>query len=111
MNSWVLLADAAQPASFLAFRLGLTYLAHSLLWVTATALLLWAQRWSSAARHSLWKAALFGPLFSAVLACAIPESLERAPGRVPALARELALTEPSLEITQPKASGALTGLC
>jgi beta-lactamase regulating signal transducer with metallopeptidase domain len=108
MTSWVLLGFAAQPAAVLAFRLALTYLAHSLLWAGATALLLCAQRGSSATRHFFWKAALFGPLLSAVLACAVTARLERAPGGVPAFVRQLALTQPSPEITRPNASGALT---
>lgn len=53
-------------ASFLA--LGLTYLAHSVVWTAAVALLACSKALPAATRASLWKAALFGPLFSAWLA-------------------------------------------
>jgi beta-lactamase regulating signal transducer with metallopeptidase domain len=48
--------------------LGLTYLAHSVVWAAAVALLACSNALSAATRPSCWKAALFGPLLSAWLA-------------------------------------------
>jgi beta-lactamase regulating signal transducer with metallopeptidase domain len=48
--------------------LGVTYLAHSVVWAAAVALLACSKALSAATRSSYWKAALFGPLLSAWLA-------------------------------------------
>jgi beta-lactamase regulating signal transducer with metallopeptidase domain len=48
--------------------LGLTYLAHSVVWAAAVALLACSKALSTATRPSYWKAAVFGPLLSAWLA-------------------------------------------
>lgn len=62
-------AELGTSASALA--LAFTYVAHSVLWAAAVALLVWSKTLSSATRHACWKAALFGPLFSASLATAV----------------------------------------
>lgn len=63
--------------------LSLTYMAHAAVWAAAASLGAGWTRLSFAARHGYWKAALFGPLPSAALACfwssAAPRS-ETAPG-------------------------------
>jgi beta-lactamase regulating signal transducer with metallopeptidase domain len=46
----------------------LTYVAHAVVWAAVVALLASSKALSSATRHACWKAALFGPLLSALLA-------------------------------------------
>lgn len=56
--------------------LALTYLVHSAIWAGAVALLVRTTRLAAAAQHSLWKAALLGPILSASLAAAAPSGFE-----------------------------------
>jgi len=63
--------------------LTITYLAHSVLWSLAAALLVQRRALSSAARHLCWKMALFGPFLSALLASAAAVRVERAVGADP----------------------------
>jgi bla regulator protein blaR1 len=91
--------------------LALTYLAHSLVWALATALLVRVQRLASATRHASWKAALFGPLVSSVLACTATGGFERAKNSAAVLVQELARPDPSLASTHAGTSSALAALC
>jgi beta-lactamase regulating signal transducer with metallopeptidase domain len=74
-------AEAAASAPWLA--LTITYLAHSVLWSCAAALLVQRRTLSSAARNLCWKLALFGPFLSALLASAASARVERAIGAAP----------------------------
>jgi beta-lactamase regulating signal transducer with metallopeptidase domain len=73
---------AGEMAASFWLSLSLTYLAHATLWAAAASLGAGWSRLSFAARHGYWKAALFGPLLSASLAC-FWSSATQLPGGAP----------------------------
>jgi hypothetical protein len=82
MELRLLLWLGASPAIGSWLAVALTYLAHSLLWAGAAALLARRAALSSAARHLYWKLALFGPLVTALVASAASARLQHALGGV-----------------------------
>ena len=88
---------AAEPGTLAPWlALAVSYLVHSLVWTGAAALLVRfrAKALSPAKRHLYWKVALFGPLFSAILAHAATGSAERSPASPAVYAREFAVGQP-----------------
>lgn len=87
---------AAEPGTLAPWlALAVSYLVHSLVWTGTAALLVGirANAFSPATRHLCWKVALFGPLFSAIVAHAATGSVERSPAS-PVYAREFAVGQP-----------------
>jgi len=75
----LLVSLASDPAAIAAWLSWLaTYFVHALVWAAAAALL--GRSVSSAAKHFLWKVALFGPLLTAAMVAMAPVGFERAVG-------------------------------